>query len=594
MAQQEGIGIHRLLSIREQLLLASVAGEHGNTERILAATQRFGPDFLHAFLVCDLGSDYERTLLSLADQLDPASGRAFFKSFAGYTRDAAALAKRTTHGSRLPFSEEDLTSVLMARGKEYFLDVSDRIDNGVSPASAVKELLFELSGETPDESVLKSVCADIARLFNQQNIRLNEYHGTQEHITKAFLSDPEKQTLALNLFDKMGALKPIPEIHWRVDRTSEEYNRRLGIDLAGVLKDRSRGRKKQNLLEIGMGSGVSKNERATSRFGNAYADFALSDRVYYPLAPVIEKMIDFLALEQETGRLNRADRQLVADIVYKTLVIRDGQTAKDAFAYDSRVQELLAEDINALKDLLPEAFNRLSDVDMVPSTISSRTAHGEVVYPNKIPRDSWPTQVKVAIDRLSINGERYINSEWRDKDLHGAIDAFPANVIIGDMRGITRVAPDQINVEIGVRSTVYVRGEEYEQLLRDLFSRLAPGGIMLDDSIRDNDGWTYRFAEVSRAFAGEKDVEVLVVLGPGFPGEDHRQDSVPLSIAVTKKGSAGEILERFALRGCQVKPLSEILSDAAYLKSLDATGFTLQKVREAVEPAKQPKKLRAA
>jgi hypothetical protein len=79
--------------------------------------------------------------------------------------------------------------------------------------------------------------------------------------------------------------------------------------------------------------------------------------------------------------------------------------------------------------------------------------------------------------------------------------------------------------------------EEMKETPREPFT-LETIGSALDDSIRDNDGWYYRFAEIIKAREQFKnETEILVILGPGFPGEDYQQERVPLSLIITKEGS---------------------------------------------------------
>jgi hypothetical protein len=139
-------------------------------------------------------------------------------------------------------------------------------------------------------------------------------------------------------------------------------------------------------------------------------------------------------------------------------------------------------------------------------------------------------------------------------------------------------------VELAMRSTVYKRGEDYVLFLTTLLSRMAEKGVIVDDSIRDNDGWYYRIAEVWEAKKRMQGVnpEVLVVLGPGFEGEDVRQDLVPLAMVVTKNGTSKELAEKYLQQGYQLATLEDLASNLEYLKTLDKTGWTAQRCQEAV------------
>jgi hypothetical protein len=312
---------------------------------------------------------------------------------------------------------------------------------------------------------------------------------------------------------------------------------------------------------------------------------ALSDKIYYPLAPVIEKLLDFEKLQAGIGReLNAHDRQLLADFIYKTIVIEPGQTERNNFDYDSQNTTYLKRDINVLKKILPEVGNYLKAVTAVPSQISMHDKHGQVIYPYKIRADEQSPEFQQAKQLVDQDLVGYLRNGWEEMDYHSLIEAFPPNVMIGDLQDIKRLSPDQIDVEMAVRSTVYNRGEEYVRFLTSLFSRLAEQGVAIDDSIRDNDGWYYRIAEVWEAKKRMQGVnpEVLVVLGPGFEGEDARQDMVPLAMMVTKNGSSRELAEKYLEEGYQVVALEGLATNAEYLNTLDKTGWTAARAAEAV------------
>jgi hypothetical protein len=190
-------------------------------------------------------------------------------------------------------------------------------------------------------------------------------------------------------------------------------------------------------------------------------------------------------------------------------------------------------------------------------------------------------KAKGLLDKKLTN---FLRANWQEIDYHELIDAFPPNVMIGDIQEIKRLSPGQLDVELAMRSTVYKRGEDYVLFLTTLLSRMAEKGVIVDDSIRDNDGWYYRIAEVWEAKKRMQGVnpEVLVVLGPGFEGEDVRQDLVPLAMVVTKNGTSKELAEKYLQQGYQLATLEDLASNLEYLKTLDKTGWTAQRCQEAV------------
>ncbi len=421
--------------------------------------------------------------------------------------------------------------------------------------------------------------------MDREDVDLKTFEQNQELILRSLVKGDQK-ALTFRTLNRMGRLSPIPEIHWRVDRSNQEYNRRLGINVVEFLQQRAEASKqKQILLEIGPGSGKAKEERTGLGLSEHYQDVALSDKIYYPLSGIVEKLIDFSHLEQ-TGsiKLTTQEREQLADFVYKTLIIAKGQTSSDTFAYDEHNQVKLVEDINNLRDIVKEQLaERLKAASGVPDTISVHRG-GQVVYPYKLKTSAWSPALQAAKKMLENNPAQYMRTDWEQIDYYNLIDAFPANVMVGDLSEIEKLKSNQVDVELAVRSTVYKRGEEYGEFLQQLIDKLNRGGVAVDDSIRDNDGWYYRIAEVLevKQKAGP-DIEVLVVLGPGFPGEDKRQDRVPLSMIITKQGSSEELVRKNLLQGYEIIKLEDLASDQEYLGSLDDTGLTREKITRQME-----------
>lgn len=382
----------------------------------------------------------------------------------------------------------------------------------------------------------------------------------------------------------MNRLQPIPEIHWKVDRSIEDYNRRLGIQLPLFLKERSNSKNsKQTLLEIGPGNGFNKEERDQQGITKLYNDYALSDKIYYPLDSVINKVLNFETIEREIGQqLTLEEKNQLTDLIYKSLIITEGKTHEDTLSYDTAIQNKLNQDINSLKEILPTLGSRIEKAIILPSAISSRSSSGEVIYPNKIDVNRLGYNVQLAKKIISKNITSYLNNDWETADYNTYISGFPANTMIGDIKDIDRLADNQIDVELAVRSTIYSRHEDYENFLTTLVDKLKTGGVAIDDSIRDNDGWYYRFAEIIKAREQFKhETEILVILGPGFPGEDHQQERVPLSMIITKEGSSKELIASQLEPNCEVVTFDELTADEKYLASLDNTGLTYTRAQAA-------------
>ncbi len=449
-----------------------------------------------------------------------------------------------------------------------------------SADAIVNKYTFELSRLTISEHIFKSTFTAVTQLLDRKNINLETLATEQSIVTQTF-ANPRHKAIALQTLRQLGKLEPIPEIHWRVDRGREEYDRRLGFDVTGFLAERKKEATESTrpiLLEIGPGNGNHKHERQGMISG--YDDYSLSDKLYYPLAPVIEQCLNIQAIEKGSGaKLSPEEQEALANILYKTLVIADGGTESDSITYDNEVLSALRRDINTLPSFAPALANKLGKSTMVPDTISTRDENGSVIYPYKNSFNDFSPAVQNALSYIQHNADSVFAPDLKNIDSHQYIDAFAPNTIIGDISDISRLADNQIDVELAVRSTVYSREENYVTFLKDLSAKLRDGGVAIDDSIRDNDGWYYRFAEIAEALENIPDkLEIMVILGPGFPGEDQRSDRVPLAIAITKKGSSREALTTHLNPGNELVAFEDLVADPTYLRSLDTTGLTATKL----------------
>ncbi len=559
-------------------------------KKIMAAEPDYQSAFLESFLVVSEDVSYGELLLELAERdVTPEHGGEIFSGYVSFVIRAQEQATAIEHDLReaypaLTISSASVLQGLLSRGKDYLSELNMSLQKEPTGApSQIQHLLKELNTESGEEQIVRSHFKRIASLLGQTNIKLENHETAQTLITESLLQDKGK-ALSFQVLQRMGRLQPISEIHWRVDRSLAEYNRRLGLDVSGFLRERS-GSRKQILLEIGPGNGSSKQERAEQGLTNFYSDFALSDKIYYPLDTVIHQALDFSALNEAlSSPLSPAEEKVVAEILYKTTVIESGQTGLSNFAYDETSGHALAGDVNALKKLWPAIKQKLAGVTELPSTISSRTEQGAVIYPYQQRLSEMSESVQRAKQLLTDNLTAYLKKDWQTHDYNEYISGFPANTLLGDISDISRLADNQIDVELAVRSTVYSRGEDYVHFLKDLSTKLRDGGVAIDDSIRDNDGWYYRFAEVTEALGQIKEkLEVMVVLGPGFPGEDYRSDRVPLAMVITKKGSSKKAIEQYLEPGNACLPLEQLLHDEAYLASLDRTGLTQTRAQAATK-----------
>lgn len=585
--------IHLLRFLAEQN-----QGEFNKLRNILQKKPTFKKEFLNSFLITAEDLRFGQTVIGLAETLSsyPEIGTKVFQTYDQYIAQVSEVAKKVLidlqqEFPNLSLNENIIIQSLLSRAKDFMVELETSIKSKPEQAEIyVNNFTAELNKELPKEQVVRAQFKTIASLLDRENIDLKTFEKGQEMVLGSLIKGTMRASF-LQTLNRMGKLSPIPEIHWRVDRSNEEYSRRLGINLVQFLQDNAVGSKRKKiLLEIGPGSGMAKKERASLNISENYQDIALSDKLYYPLSSVIEKIIDYTKLEKEiakeTGQvgnieLTLQERGQLADFIYKVLIIKEGQTSSDTFLYDEQNQALLTQDINNLREIISSQLaTRLRASSEVPDTISMHRG-GKVVYPYKLKTSSWSPALQVAKKLLEGNPTQFMRANLEQTDCYSLIDAFPANVMVGDLSQIEKLKTNQIDVELAVRSTVYKDGEEYIKFLQQLIDRLSDGGVAIDDSIRDNDGWYYRIAEVLEAKEKtKKDVEILVILGPGFPGEDKRQDKVPLSMIITKKGSSENLIRKNLLAGYEIIKLEDLISQNDYLESLDDTGLTKRKITQ--------------
>lgn len=412
-----------------------------------------------------------------------------------------------------------------------------------------------------------------------------------------------------------GELKPIPEIHWRVDRNLAEYERRFGFDLVSMLTALREENKKKTLveLEFGPGSGISRAERTARGANERYLDIGIADTLYYPLNSLIGEMIDWPALEKTIKqRLTIEDKNLLTDMLYKTIMIADNEIEKDQFAYALERIGRITRDPNALRGIMQEIAPQLKNLTIMPDTVSTRDANGTVVYPYKINLEAKnKTKTLSAVDQknaagrsiafvsakaaLSSDIDSYIKKDQPGKDVYDSIPSYPTGMMIGDFSQIKKLASNQIDVAIGVRSTVYKKEGEYVDFVYTLADKLSDGGVFIDDSVRDNDGYYYRLAEllsVKETLRQERnggvvdfDINMKLILGPGFPGEDYRQDEVPLAVVMSKNTNHDAMLQLLLKQRPEYRlvDLKEYIQDKENLRTLDKTGQVLKTVSEVSE-----------
>ncbi|MEK6733480.1 MAG: hypothetical protein AABY27_00005, partial [Pseudomonadota bacterium] len=322
----------------------------------------------------------------------------------------------------LSINENIIVQSLLTRAKDFMVELETALGSNPEKAEAsVGKFIVELKEESPKEQVVRAQFKTISSLLDRENIDLKTFEQNQELVLSSLVKGDQK-ALVLRVLNRMGRLSPIPEIHWRVDRSNQEYNRRLGINLVAFLQQRTGegSDQKQILLEIGPGSGMAKAERTGLGLSDHYQDIALSDKIYYPISGVVEKLINYSELEQaiakelgQAGNIELAsqEREKLADFIYKILIIAEGQTSLDTFAYDEQNQIKLVEDINNLKEIILEQLaRRLKIASEVPDTISVHR-DGKVIYPYKFKTKDWSPVLRAAKKLLENNPTKFMRSD---------------------------------------------------------------------------------------------------------------------------------------------------------------------------------------
>lgn len=126
LAQETAIGIHRALSVQEQLWLAAAAHEPGNKDRIVNSTKKYGIPFLRTFLSCEYGTEKGALILSLAENaaVPDETKMRLFSAYAQLADSAESVASFLQENYGDLFSEEiahRTAEHLLAKGKDIIV-----------------------------------------------------------------------------------------------------------------------------------------------------------------------------------------------------------------------------------------------------------------------------------------------------------------------------------------------------------------------------------------------------------------------------------------------------------------------------------------
>jgi hypothetical protein len=284
-----------------------------------------------------------------------------------------------------------------------------------------------------------------------------------------------------------------------------------------------------------------------------------------------------------------------ADFFYKVLVLKPGTTGSEYPEYDAFVNDDLNANAWSIGIHLKQKAHLLGMTEKVPSVICGRDNDGKVFYPHHIVRPRTPV-FENACRLLSQKPEKYIR---QNEDVYSLIPAYPPGVMIGDFMDIANLKNKEIDVALGVRSTVYVRGKDYVQFMTEMSRKITDDGFYIDDNVRDNDGWYYRIAELLEARKQiDPSMQIHVILGPALEKEDHMQgaEGVPLAMVMTKDLTKLAYVRRQLARNTPDKRtgasyrlvrLEDLAQQRDYLTTLDATGKTINAVLEAMTQTKR-------
>lgn len=598
-SQEAGVNIAHLQFGEQAWAVAALDALYQKSPReVIDFVRIYREDGLRALLSAEQGGlQMGEQIFGIGRRLKPLEAMKIFSAFNELADIAVQEAYQALEMLQAAFSEEayslpQLQEATMKRGKDMLQELYHALDD--RDATKADLVLDQFIHESALQKAGRGKFKQIVELLSaKESIDLREFEKAQTFVASVGSHEPDTAYATfLRALHVGGHIKPIPEIHWRVDRSLPEYERRLGINIPGLLGHLAPSKGKNVLLEFGPGSGMSKRERSMSALAKHYNDYAMADTLYYPIAGVIEKMIDFDTLEKAIGGgLTKDDRAAIADIIYKTIVIQEGQTADDTFSYDAKHIQAITEDPNTLKRILHTIGPRLARVEKVPTTISTRDTQGNVVYSYKVERVQQSRTVQMALEKFSEWSTQYLRKDLDEVDAYTLINAFPPGILIGDFAEVRRLKDNQVDVALGIRSTVYKYKQDYVDFMVTFADKLKDGGIYIDDNVRDNDGWYYRIAELlkvqqqlqGKRTRGEIDytLDIQIVLGTGFPGEDHEQEGeVPLAVVVGKNVSHAQTVAPYIQSGFRLVSLDEYAGDQEALQRLDATNHVAASVKE--------------
>lgn len=435
-----------------------------------------------------------------------------------------------------------------------------------------------LADKLRKETTIQSAASDffsrhLGKLEAQENVVLRDLSNEQIFVANAFES-AEAKPLLLQLLQKQRSLAPVPKLFWKVDRAAQDYTERFGFDIQSFLQSFSNPEFRQLLIEFGPGNGTFRQDNQ-KKIGDTYLNLAICDKLYYPIAPLLRKIINFKKLEERSGLLTEEERIFLCDFLYKILVLGEGKTETDPLEYDESVTRPMDHSIENLWNGLTTKARLLASTNAVPGNIL-RVEEGKE-YTTKIQKPDSPHLHK-ACDILS---ERWAIQDYLvpAQDFYQYLPAYPPGTLISDFSHIDRLADHQIDVALGVRSTVYKEGDDYRMFMENMTKKIAKDGLYIDDNVRENFGWNYRLSDLKKV-QDRASYPLKIILGPGMKGEDYREgQSVPLAVVMTASQEKLQYIQTQLQAGYSLVNLDDLLHQTDYVKSL-ADGRTYSSLQE--------------
>ena len=506
-------------------------------------------------------------ILFLGENLPPEAADAVFAKYGEIVDAAEKYSQQLADEINCP--REIITEGLLVRAKDILKTAADRLSSREKSEEAARQVLSELGKESRREQAISGLFRELVDLLsgqNQTDVDIKNLGRKQDTVLKQMEMAGGK-SLLLRVLKEQGHLKPVPEIFWRVDRDLNEHRKRFGLDVR-ELCEQTVGLKikgKKSLLEFGPGNGRSKKERTESEMPSNYTDMALTDSLYYPLNGLVENLIDWEKLEQAVGEpISVEDRKLLSDAIYKVMVIERGEAEKDAFVYNEELVKMLTDNPEKIKDALLEVAPQLGAIKQIPDNFRTADSNGQFTYPRK------KLIVGEQCSQAFLSAKKLLTEQTADYlrlvDVYEAMPAYPAGMMIGDFSRVVGLKNGSVDVALGVRSTVYKKGESYQDFILAVIDKLSADGIYIDDNVRENFGVSDRAAqllEIEKQWKKEhpqESIAVNLILGPGIEGEDDQKGSVPMAVVVSKEANYTSEIVSLLDSGYRLVDLEEYVS----------------------------------